>query len=258
MVSDTGSDDAANVDTKPAWGMAFAWLITVLWIIAGALYVKLNDGWQFFVRLQPNDLGSWFSGLFAPLAFFWLIVGYYLQRQELYLQRKELRLQREETSRLATEAERQAKAIEAAELHARRDTFLAIYEVAIEQLTQLCDLISSWHVDGLRRKQCWQQFQAGNRAEFFELIIQLTVQGRDKQFKENVEKVMNGWYLVHQYCERFEWLLDEASACDPSKKIRQLCETSAAANAYRMLCFCYERTPRFEHQVVVRDAPRPS
>lgn len=39
--------------------------------------------------LKPNEWGDFFAGFFAPLAFLWLIFGYYQQGQELRLQAKE-------------------------------------------------------------------------------------------------------------------------------------------------------------------------
>lgn len=50
-----------------------------------------------FVRQAPsNEVGDFFAGLFAPVAFLWLVLGYFMQANELRLQRKELALQRKE------------------------------------------------------------------------------------------------------------------------------------------------------------------
>lgn len=40
-------------------------------------------------KLKPNEWGDFFAGFFAPLAFLWLIFGYYQQGQELRLQAQE-------------------------------------------------------------------------------------------------------------------------------------------------------------------------
>ena len=46
--------------------------------------------------LAPNELGDFLAGVFTPLAFGWLVYGYFLQTRELGLQREELKHQREE------------------------------------------------------------------------------------------------------------------------------------------------------------------
>ena len=48
------------------------------------------------VCLAPNEVGDLFAGLFAPIAFLWLVVAVLVQAQELKTQRDELKLTREE------------------------------------------------------------------------------------------------------------------------------------------------------------------
>ena len=100
----------------------FAWLLTAAWCALGFGYVTFVKGWAAFLDLGLNELGDFLAGSAAPLAFLWLVVGYLQNSEELQLQREELTLQRQEVQRLASEAGRQATAIEANELHARRDT----------------------------------------------------------------------------------------------------------------------------------------
>jgi hypothetical protein len=40
---------------------------------------------------QPNELGDFAAGFFAPLAFMWLIFGYFLQKTQLDIQGQELK-----------------------------------------------------------------------------------------------------------------------------------------------------------------------
>jgi hypothetical protein len=80
--------------------------VSVLWVLLMGL-VWLNT---YPLTIEANEVGDFLSGAFAPLAFYWLIVGYYLQRQELMLQRKELALSREQLKAQADELHRQADA----------------------------------------------------------------------------------------------------------------------------------------------------
>lgn len=45
-----------------------------------------------WIRIAPlNEVGDFLAGAFAPLAFLWLVIGYWMQSEELNLQRQELK-----------------------------------------------------------------------------------------------------------------------------------------------------------------------
>ena len=101
--------------------------ITVLWLVGSVVFVTLR-GWDVLLGFSPyehrrmamNELGDFLAGVFAPLAFAWLVLGFYLQRIELRLQREELRATRNETAALVaatanlSEATQQMASIEEA------------------------------------------------------------------------------------------------------------------------------------------------
>lgn len=101
----------------------FGLITTTVWLVVVALVLLLNA--PDLVHMKPNEWGDFFSGMFAPLAFLWLVLGYLQQGQELrvssnalHLQAEELRnsveQQRElvEVSRQQVESEREALAYE--------------------------------------------------------------------------------------------------------------------------------------------------
>ncbi len=69
-------------------------LITVAWCVSALIYASFN--WSSFVLLKPNEVGDFFAGVLSPLAFLWLVLGYFQQGQELKLSTDALRLQAEE------------------------------------------------------------------------------------------------------------------------------------------------------------------
>jgi ABC-type uncharacterized transport system permease subunit len=75
-----------------------AQLVSVVWLLIMVALVA----WQFEEAKQislPNK-GDFFAGFFAPLAFLWLVVAVFIQRNELRAQIKEL-----SASRAALEAQ---------------------------------------------------------------------------------------------------------------------------------------------------------
>lgn len=68
--------------------------ITGFWISLVLIYVISN--WPSFWTLQPNGMADFFAGAFAPLAFLWLVLGFFQQGEELRNSGKALWLQGKE------------------------------------------------------------------------------------------------------------------------------------------------------------------
>ncbi|WP_153020691.1 hypothetical protein [Pseudomonas sp. BMS12] len=68
--------------------------ISIAWLLA--MTVPLIHQADKLSGLMPNEWGDFFAGVFAPLAFLWLILGYLQQGEELRLSTNTLALQAEE------------------------------------------------------------------------------------------------------------------------------------------------------------------
>ena len=91
--------------------------ITAVWVLAFVLILLCNR--DALSTMTLNEWGDFLAGASAPLALFWLVIGYFQHGQELHLntralkaQEDELRRQVEATTTLADNAERQARAAE--------------------------------------------------------------------------------------------------------------------------------------------------
>lgn len=90
---------AAPAMKKPGrglWLIAAGGLLTVVWL--GLLVTFAYLRWDKIVLLDPNSAGDFLAGAFAPLAFLWLVLGFFQQGielrnsgQALWLQGEELR-----------------------------------------------------------------------------------------------------------------------------------------------------------------------
>jgi len=140
-----------------AWGI---FLSTLVLVLVGWLGGRKNSvgetAYSRFMELDPNAMGDTLAGIFASLAFIWIVVTVFLQSAELAEQRKELTLTREEL-RLARQA--QEKQVEAAQVQAEifkdekasRDQVKAFSEVSalaeeIRMLARTSAVVNaSWH-----------------------------------------------------------------------------------------------------------------
>lgn len=82
--ADTGNDlgDLPKGPPRSSHFVLIAGLcLTVLW--AGVLLSYALTNWPSMLEMEPNELGDFFAGGFAPLAFFWLVLGFFQQGEEL-------------------------------------------------------------------------------------------------------------------------------------------------------------------------------
>jgi hypothetical protein len=116
------------------WRIWLGLSLTFGWLLLGYAYVGSTTGWLGFARLPAEQLGSFLEGAFAPLAFLWLVIGYFLQQKELEQNTDALRAQLREVERSAEQAVVQSEKMAASEIHARQETFLSIAQSVRNQL----------------------------------------------------------------------------------------------------------------------------
>ena len=74
----------------------FEWALAATAFYCGAVFSGVHENWTTFLGLRPNEVGDFLAGVFGPLAFFWLVFGYYQQGEELKHSVEALKLQAEE------------------------------------------------------------------------------------------------------------------------------------------------------------------
>ncbi|MEE4661931.1 MAG: hypothetical protein V2J89_15790, partial [Halieaceae bacterium] len=136
------------------WRVLSGLAITFLYLILMALYIQAEVGWPAFTKLQVERMGSFLEGAFAPLAFLWLVIGYFLQKKELRQNTEAMKMQFVEIQRSAEQATVQAEATARAEMHQRRESFLKLAELVRTQLGYVVALLylSSQNADRSEKK----------------------------------------------------------------------------------------------------------
>jgi hypothetical protein len=101
----TAENDPISPSTKHARKLLAGGLIcSVAYIMLMVTYAMLN--WDLVASLDPNEIGDFLAGTFAPLAFLWLVLGFKQQGDELQNSARALWLQSEEL-RNSVEQQRQ-------------------------------------------------------------------------------------------------------------------------------------------------------
>ena len=119
---------------KMDWRIFMGLFLTSAWLITGFLYISGSVGWSGFISLPVEEMGSFLEGAFAPLAFLWLVIGYFLQQQELIHNTQAMRAQANEIARTAEQATIQSEKLAASETYARQEATLRLAESVRNQL----------------------------------------------------------------------------------------------------------------------------
>lgn len=91
-----------NIGSCLPWAITFAWLIFI--------YFKIHNG---ILPTNLNEFGDFIAGAFAPLAFFWLVRGFYQQGKGLEQNSKALKLQADEIKKTTDALDLQVKEMRA-------------------------------------------------------------------------------------------------------------------------------------------------
>ena len=132
MVSGSKNKKTAR---KRDWRIWMGIVVTTIWLGAGGIYVIGVIGSGAGRSLSPEAIGSFLEGAFAPLAFLWLVIGLFIQQQELANNSKAIR-------KASKQSEKQTAAIAATEMNARQETFFKIKENVNHQLGALSECCS--------------------------------------------------------------------------------------------------------------------
>ncbi len=163
----------------PDWRIWFGLALTAGWLILGAVYIEQAIGWD-NISAQPADvIGSFLEGAFAPLAFLWLVIGYFLQHKALTQNTEALQMQFQEIQRSAEQAVRRTETIAASERHARQETFMRIADQVKRQLGGISGLLyissqgsaGNGKVSDEEMARYWSDLNRGDTEVFSRLML---------------------------------------------------------------------------------------
>jgi hypothetical protein len=235
------------------WRVLFGLSLTFLYLILMAMYIATTGGgWNNFISLQVERMGSFLEGAFAPLAFLWLVIGYFLQKKELSQNTDAMKMQFVEIQKSAEQAVLQSEAIARSELHQRRESFLKLAELVRTQLGYVVGLLylSSQMADGNEQKvpperlaELWQVVGRDDPEAFSRELLRLATVSSP----EYVYKLFFGTEIRTRHTLNFEQsfnrLLRSAAGCDEENMIADALLGSAHGNVYRRLQALRENIP---------------
>ena len=223
------------------WRIWLGLVITITWIGGGMWYIGLVSETTPTQNFSIEAVGSFLEGAFAPLAFLWLVIGLFIQQQELANNTEALR-------KTSEQSEMQTQAIAATEMNARQETFFKIAESVKHQLGGISGmllmsgigLVGSGRISRDQMDDLFAQSAKGDSMVFARMFISM-----DFLEEGGLAELLYGTEIrtrhTANFMRTFERLCRLAKNCD----VDGIIEDSLMQNAFGLL---YQRMQEYKPQ----------
>ena len=222
-------------------------------MLLGVLYVSTNIGWGSFNELPADELGSFLEGAFAPLAFLWLVIGYFLQQKELEQNTEAIRSQAVAIQRTAEQAVIQSEQMTANEMHARQEAFLQVAKSVNGQLGSIAALlylsshggggdgsVTQEEVGQLFSQMTGQDTEVFSRRMLSSTLAQATPEDQYALYYGTLVRARHS----NSFIFSFERMMRRAEMVDTDNMIRDSLMASGHGFVYRIMKRHQEAAPR--------------
>ena len=217
--------------------------LTVFWLALLSLYIAETVGWKNIATAPIEQVGSFLEGAFAPLAFLWFVIGYFLQKKELMQNTDAIKMQYVEIQKSAQQAEIQSQVIQASELHARKDSFLRIADSVKQQLGAIMGFLflssqgcaGSGIVRNENITKLWRAMSQNDPEVFSRSMLELQfLHGEDYAYKHFYGTAIRTRHS-ESFIFNFERLIKVAEECDDDGMIKDSLMGSAHGFVYNRM-----------------------
>lgn len=225
------ADDATALSGgAPDWRVWLGLGLTAIWLLLGFYYIFEIVGFGKFIYGGPPAVGGFLEGAFAPLAFLWLVIGFFLQSKEL--------------AKGNEQASRQAESIAAQALNSRQDSYLKLADLVMEQLGGILGMLfMSSHgaagnasVSNEEISELWGRLGGGDPQVFGRQMISAHFRADDSEaswalFWGTPIRTRHSRNFMHNFAE----LLGQGQQADPDGVLRRALRGSAHGQLYDLM-----------------------
>ena len=199
------------------WRISLGLVLTVVWLALGFFYIQSNYGWSTFATIPLDQMGDFLGGAFGPLAFLWLVIGFFIQQNEIM---------------------QNTRGIEIQAHHNNLDNFLKISSIIQQQIGVILGLLytssqampGEGPVDSATLNAMWSRASDGDYSIFARTF--LIMRFDDKGNVVDLSDLFFATEIRRRHTDNFfrifENMLNEAKACDKNETIREALLTGTA------------------------------
>jgi hypothetical protein len=225
------------------WRLFLAVFLTTFWLGSGLFYLTVYIGWSEFFNQPLEALGSFLEGAFAPLAFLWLVVGYFLQQKELSKNTEAIQKQHTEMQKSARHAALQASSIQASALHSQQQSFMRIYEAVRVSLGSIAGMLfissqgssGTGLIDAEGMNSLWSEMVRSDPEVFTRRFLFINGGDDGQEMCELLYGTEIRTRHTNNFIRQYSRLLDGAKDCDPDGMIVDAILGSAHGRLYNIM-----------------------
>lgn len=230
--------------TPPNLRLVIGAVVSLLWLALLWWYVATQVGFANLVQFQPNELGAFLGGAFAPPALMWFAIGFFHQWGRIDTLGTAIAVQAQAIERMAGDVARQGAAIANHDVQVNRDTFMRLAEVYLGELNALAgEMIARF--DPAMAEAAWNRHSMGDRQAMFRDAIE-----RIREFKDAFVGAEEGGTRRVDAANRYLWVAEQlilgAYRCD--EDTGRYFEFSPVGTLYGALCLLLRRDCRYKHR----------
>ena len=229
-------------------------LATLAWLAAAGFFVHHRMGLEVLQFLAFQDLSLLLLAVFTPLAFLWLVLGYFQHGRALAAAGQRLEQLSAEMRDASQRADEQSKVILDNALSVRGAGFSRYLDLRIgdqiDKSIEIAEAIAtSGATDEAKRAlqkaivQARQHYLLG-RKQVFCVLIANSLKQLDR--KTTSARLMEATPAMANYCTTYEDLLIEANDQEESGKVLEYLQRCSLGDAYLAICQFTNRKPYFE------------
>ena len=233
--------------TPPNLRLAIGAVVSLLWLGFLFWYVTTQVGFGNLVQFQPNELGAFLGGAFAPPTAMWFAIGFFHQWGRIAGQAAAMDTQAAAIERMSADIAKQGAAIANHDVQVNRDTFMRLAEVYLSELNALAaDMIARF--DPAMAEAAWNRYSMGDKQAMFRDAIE-----RIREYKDAFVGAEDGAARRIDVVNRYLWIAEQlihgAYRCD--EDTGRYFEFSPIGTLYGALCHLMRRDIRFKHRAAI-------
>jgi hypothetical protein len=217
-------EKSANTILFSFAALSLVYVCVCIFLLGSAKSCSPDSFWQIGIDLtclSANEIGDFFAGVFAPLAFLWLIAAVIIQSKELKAQRQELSLTRDEMVATRETLSQQAAEMKASTAFIGIQTKIAeqqhetrLKEIKDQQYEKLKNVIFDYLIN-------FKFIKVGSVSELtgnFNHLANISINGKTEILKELISRTLNfrervAEDLANKGSNTFEvWCIDSEGA----------------------------------------------
>ena len=196
-------------------------LLTILLITSAVAVLVYKDFVLSISELQPNEVGDFLAGIFAPIALCWIVLGYYQQAKELRENTDALRKQGEESNKHTVAFNAQLELLSSQLTSQKQSVFFDSYNIRYNELAFRAASILRASQKHKRWEINLDWFGKGYVDVFCNALKNKSLDiGREKFLKEYDRCFSDNREQLKYYISTFEEFLRDAEVVDKHLRIK--------------------------------------